>query len=353
MKTVKLFLLATVLLMTAAAGAAPAPPAGGSAPDGRKMIMAHSHADMTPELIAALKKAIPQYRAMTDMEIHMSMGGMGPDYQWNVSAPQLRGSVGVLVLTHGVGETGDRIFKRAIEPIGTKYPTSIGIGMAMTHSEPLQSAVDDLTKAGAKTIILVPPLVSKHNTIYRQWEYIFGWPTAAEYLSVPRVKTKLKLVMAHTFDDSPLFTQMLLDHARELSKNPAREAVMIVAHGPEDNEDNLPDLAFLNAHAVKVKAQGGFAQVQAINLQDDAFKPIRAANVRNLRKMITDAQARGYDILVVPAVIASFGLQAKLKQDLLGLKYRFQEKGVSEHPAFAKLLEQRIQEETAKLAASR
>ena len=353
MKTKKILLLASALLVTAAASGATTPPAGGSTPDGRKMVMAHSHSDMTPELIAALRKAIPQYRAMTDMEIHMSMGGMGPDYQWNVSAPQRRGNVGVLVLTHGVGETGDRIFKRAIEPIGTKYPTSIGIGMAMTHSQPLQSSVDDLSKAGARTIILVPPLVSKYNTIYRQWEYIFGWPAAAEYLSVPKVKTKVKLVMARTFDDSPLFTQMLLDHARELSKNPSREAVMIVAHGPEDYEDNGPDLAFLIAHAAKIKTHGGFAEVQAINLQDDAFKPIRAANVRKLRKMITDAQARGYDVLVVPAVIASFGLQAKLKQDLLGLKYRFQEKGVSEHPAFAKLLEQRIQEETAKLAASR
>ena len=353
MTTAKIMLLASALLATAAARGAAPPAAGGSAPDGRKMIMAHSHADMTPELIAALKKAIPQYRAMTDMELHMNMGGMGPDYQWNVSAPQLRGSVGVLLLTHGVGETGDRIFKRAIEPIGAKYPTSIGIGMAMTHSEPLQSAVDDLARAGVKTIVLVPPLVSKYNTIYRQWEYIFGWPTAAEYLSVPKVKTRLRLVMARTFDDSPLFTQMLLDNARELSKNPAREAVMIVAHGPEDYEDNVPDLAFLTAHAAKIKAQGGFAEVQAINLQDDAFKPIRAANVRKLRKMITDAQTRGYDILVVPAVIASFGLQAKLKQDLLGLRYRFQERGVSEHPAFAKLLEQRIQEETARLATSR
>jgi sirohydrochlorin cobaltochelatase len=344
MKSWMIFMLAAVL--TTATATAAAPPA--SKPDGRKMIMAHDHADMTPELIAALKAAIPQYRAMTDMEIHMSMGGMGPDYQWNVSAPQLRGKVGVLVLTHGVGDSGDRVFKRAVEPVGAKYPTSIGIGMAMTHSEPLQSAVDDLTKAGAATIVLVPPMVSKHNTLYRQWEYIFGWPTASEYLAVPKVKTKAKLLMAEAFDDAPLFTQMLLDHAREISKNPAREAVMIVAHGPEDPEDNPPDLDYLNRHAAKVKTQGGFAEVQALNLQDDAFKPIRAANVRKLRKMIADAQARGYDILVVPAVIASFGLQAKLKQDLLGLKYRFQEKGLSEHSAFAKLLEQRIQETIAK-----
>jgi hypothetical protein len=331
-------LLAVSLTATAIA----APAAGGSKPDGRKMIMAHDHDDMTPELIKALKDAIPQYRAMTDMEIHMSMGSMGPDYQWNVSTPQLRGNLGVLVLTHGVGETGDRVFKRAVEPVGAKWPTSIGLGMAMTHSEPLQSAVDDLVKAGAKTIVLVPPMVSKHNTLYRQWEYIFGWPTAAEYLAVPKVKTKAKLVMAQCFDDSPLFTQMLLDHAKQLSKNPGREAVMIVAHGPEDEEDNRPDLAILKAHAAKVRAQGGFAEVQAINLMDDAFKPIRAANVRALRKMIASAQAQGRDILVVPAVIASFGLQAKLKQDLLGLRYRFQEKGVSEHPAFAKLIEQRI-----------
>ncbi len=348
MKGRSFIVLTTAMMVLGAANAATAPTVAAK-PDGRKMIMAHSHADMTPELIAALKAAIPQYKAMTDMEIHMSMGSMGPDYQWNVSAPQLRGNVGVLVLTHGVGDTGDRLFKKAIEPVGAKLPTAIGVGMAMTHSDPLQSAVNDLVKAGAKTIILVPPMVSKYNTLYRQWEYIFGWPTAAEYLAVPKVKSAAKLVMAQAFNDSPLFTLMLSDHAKQLSKNPAREAVMIVAHGPEDDEDNAPDLAFLNAHAAKIKAQGGYAEVRALNLQDDAFKPIRARNVRTLRKMISDAQARGYEILVVPAVIASFGLQAKLKQDLLGLKYRFQEKGLSEHPVFTKLLEQRIQEEAAKL----
>ena len=106
----------------------------------------------------------------------------------------------------------------------------------MTHSEPLQSAVDDLTKAGAKTIILVPPLVSKYNTIYRQWEYIFGWPTAAEYLSVPKVKTKLKLVMARTFDDSPLFTRTTstpsssIDNASNSSRSAVRTRGCFARH---------------------------------------------------------------------------------------------------------------------------
>ena len=46
--------------------------------------------------------------------------------------------------------------------------------MAMTTSEHLQQAVDDLNARGVKTIVAVDPESSKHKSLYRQWQYILG-----------------------------------------------------------------------------------------------------------------------------------------------------------------------------------
>jgi hypothetical protein len=140
--------------------------------------------------------------------------------------------------------------------------------------------------------------------------------------------------MAPALNDNPLISQILLDYAKELSRAPAREALIIVAHGPEEPEDNVPDLALLRRHAEWIAARAPFASVFAINIQDDAIKPIRTANVRTLRRRMESEQAQGRTVLVVPAVLASHGIQATLRQDLRGLEYRFQEKGLSAHPRF-------------------
>ena len=71
---------------------------------------------------------------------------------------------------------------------------------------------------------------------------------------------------------------------------------------------------------------------------------MRAANVQTFRKMVSDAQARGLEALVVPYVINAAGLQPKLQKDLQGLAFRFQEKGISDHPNFLAWIEQSVQE---------
>jgi sirohydrochlorin ferrochelatase len=293
--------------------------------------MPHDH---SPETVEALKKKVPVYRGMTDREIHMNMMGMGPDYEWRVSGDSVKGPVGVLLLTHGVGETGDRILKKTLEPVGRKYPTSVGYGMAMTSSGHYQSAVDHLVAQGAKTIYLVPTVTTPYNSLYRQWEYIFGMGRESAYVAVPKVQAKAKLVMTPAFNDSAMVSDIMLDYARELSKDPKNEVLILVAHGPEEPADNVPDLASLQRHADRIRKTGGFADVLAINIQDDAIKPIRQGNVTKLRKMITDAKAGGKRVLVVPCVLASHGIQATLRQDLRGLDYAFQEKGMSESPKF-------------------
>jgi hypothetical protein len=304
--------------------------------EGKRLTSYDQQHEMTPEMREAMRKKVAIYRGMTDREMDMNMNAMGPDYEWYVSDAKLRGNVGLLVLSHGVGENSDRILKKAYEPLGKAQPTAIGFGMSMMSSTHLQAAVDDLVARGARKIVLLDEgTTTKYNTLTRHWQYIFGLYPEASYMDVPRVNAPgVRFIWAGHFNDSPLITDILYDHAKEVTKNPRNTLLIIVGHGPEDVEDNGPDLKVLQPHVDRIKARNEFADVRIINLQDDAIVPVRESNVRKLRTWIAQAVKAGREVVVVPISAASYGVQAHIKSDLKGLDYRFAEKGLAEHPRF-------------------
>ena len=292
--------------------------------------------DMDAETLEALRAKIALYRGMSDMQLNMNMSAMGPNYEWYASDTEMRGSVGVLILSHGVGENSDRILKEALVPVSSRYPTAIGFGMAMMQSAYLQSAVDDLVARGASTIVLVPNgTTTEYNSLTRQWKYIFDIDdTASTYLDVPKIKSDARFVMTSHFADHELITDILFDHTMEVSKDPANEVVILVAHGPEEIDDNGPDLAILDAHRERIAARASFADVKLINLQDDAIPPVRESNVRTLRRWVQQADKKGQTPIVVALAAASHGVQTHIIQDLRGLDYVYAERGMAEHPKY-------------------
>jgi sirohydrochlorin cobaltochelatase len=308
--------------------------------DGKRLASYQVKHEMDQETIEALKAKIALYRGMTDMQINMNMSGMGPNYEWYASNLDQTGKIGILILSHGVGENSDRMMIEAIEPVSSRWPTAVGFGMAMMQSGYLQSAVNDLVERGAETIILVPNgTTTAYNTLTRQWKYIFDLDNEeATYLEVDKVTSDARFLMTGHFEDSPLITDILYDHVKEVSKNPANELVIIVGHGPEDIEDNEPDLEILSAHVDRIQAKNEFADVKIINLQDDAIPPVRESNVRKLRKWIKKADANGQQVIVVAIAAASHGVQTHIKSDLRGLNYTFAYKGMSEQPKYIEWL---------------
>jgi hypothetical protein len=324
--------------------------------DGKRLESYDVKHQMSAEDMAALRKKVALYRGMTDRELEMNMNGMGPDYEWYVSDRSLKGSTGVLILSHGVGANSDRGMKNAFEPVGAKRPTAIAFGMSMMNSAHLQSAVDDLVARGAKTIVLVDEgTATEYNSLTRHWQYIFGLYPEASYLDVPKVKAPpgVRFLWAGHFNDHPLITEMLYENAKSVSRNPANEVLILVGHGPEDTADNGPDLKILQAHVDRIAAKKEFADVKIINLQDDAIKPIRESNVRTLRKWIEQADRQGKQVIVVAVAAASWGVQNHIKQDLRGLKYTFAEKGIAENPKFVQWVEAIIEQAAAQPPAAK
>ena len=308
--------------------------------EGRRMPSGEHNMDQAT--LDALRDKIELYKEYSDQEIALSMKMMGPNYEWYISDQGLQGENGVLVLAHGFREKGDRAFKDQMDTLSGIFPTAIGFGMSMMMSSHIQSAVDDLVAAGAKRIVVLPAVSSKFNSMMRQWEYIFGLNDEPPYLAVPRVETPARIVMRDPPGDDPLVAEILLDFADELSEEPSGEVVIIVAHGPESEEDNLVTLGVLEGLAEAVRQDSSFSAINFITLQDDAARDVRAANVARLRSWIEDATGDGKQVIIVSNLMATRSIQAKIRKDLKGLDFKFNAKGITQHPNFTKWMHETV-----------
>jgi pentapeptide MXKDX repeat protein len=312
--------------------------------------MDHSgHHDMKQEEYDLLRERILTYRTWTNKQIMDNMMAMPPTYERYVSDKELKGDLGIIVLTHGAFEPGDTYFANSLMGLAQQHPVSVGYGMAMMNGNHIQSAIDNLEAAGAKKIVCVPAALSANGTVYEQWAFYFGEREDAVYLDAPRMTSNVPMTLAEPMRDHPMASQMLLDHAQEISNNPKNEFVLIVGHGPSEPDDNVAELKVISKHAERVKANGGFADVKAYNFQDDAPPKVRGANVKVMRGWIEEAKAAGLDVIMVGYLLATRGIQHKIPEDFASLDFTFNEKGLSSHPDFAKWVEANALEHAAQL----
>ena len=300
--------------------------------------------NVTPEMANELRENVPLFAPYSDAEINLSMEMMGSNYEWYLSNGAVSGEQGLLLLLHGFRERGDAAFKEEMQPMASIFPTAMAAGMSMMMSDHIRWGIKDLEAAGAKQIVVVPIISTRYNTMMRQWEYIFGKQDKPSYATVARVETDAQILIANPPGDDPLVAEILLDHAMEISEDPAKEVVIIAAHGPTFEDDNQKVLKELQNLATIVREDGEFADVQALTLQDDAPKEIRDVNVAKLRGLVEGAQADGKQVLVVTNLIGTRTIQAKLRKDLKGLDFKFNKKGIASHSNFMKWMGEEVRD---------
>lgn len=289
--------------------------------------------DMDADMLAEMSTK-PVFSGYTQEQIVQSMQHMGPNYTWYASDPALQGKFGVIILAHGFGEHGDEVLKNQLVEMANTYPLTFAYGMSMMTSDHIQLGLNDLTKAGVTDIIVIPVVSTRHNSLMRQWNYIYSLQEEPEYGRVPQVSTQATLHFVPPLDDHPLVGEIVLDYANEISKNPRNEEVIIVGHGPVDPEDNRDQLALMGNLAEVVRDGGGFAAVRVVSLQDDAARDVRMARISELREMVTQADAQGRDVLIVTNLLGTRIVQSSLRRALDGLGYRYNFKGLIQHENF-------------------
>ena len=254
--------------------------------------------------------------------------------------------LGVLLMAHGGSPAWNATVDELRARVNERVPTEVAFGMATRAA--IQSAVDRLIERGVREIVGVPLFISSHSSVVESTRYLLGAraeapadlalfarmshgaPTAAagahaEHAAMEDgtrpVGSRVPIRVTGALDDHPIVAEILLSRAKAISRDPAREAVLIVAHGPVPDADNALWLADMGRLAAHLRSSAPFAQVEAITVRDDAPPPVRAAAAAELRAAVSRLSAGGTRVLVVPLLLSYGGIEGGIKERLDGLDY--------------------------------
>ncbi|MBI4354914.1 MAG: hypothetical protein HY597_00505 [Candidatus Omnitrophica bacterium] len=255
-----------------------------------------------------------------------------------------RPRAGVLVLAHGGEPLWNATVQQTVAGAGLSVPVEIAFGMGFHAHEvqELQEAVARLEARGTEAVIVVPLLVSSHSEVYRQLEYLLG---ARERSPIPRSPKPIDVQAAVRFlpplEGEACVADILLERSRALSREPARETVILVAHGPNTEPDNAAWLTALERWAQAVRLRGGFRAVEVATLRDDAAVWVRRRATRTLRRLVQRAAQEGTAV-VVPVLVAPGGVEQKIPQALRGLSYAFSGQTLLPHARISAWIAERV-----------
>jgi sirohydrochlorin ferrochelatase len=256
---------------------------------------------------------------------------------------------GILLLAHGgSAEWNGRVTELAAKVNATR-PTEVAFGMATRAN--IQTALDKLVARGVTEIVAVPLFVSSWSTVITSTEYLLGLRkdapaaltayakmnhapagtsgastagheghTMVEDGTTP-IKSPVPVRMTSALNDHPIVADILASRARAISRDQAKEALIVVAHGPNEEEDNRRWLADMASLAGRMKQTEGFASLEYVTLRDDAPKPVRDAATAQLRDIVQRELAGGRRVLIVPLLISFGGVERGLRERLDGLTY--------------------------------
>ena len=205
--------------------------------------------------------------------------------------------------------------------------------MSMMTSKHISCGLNDLQASGAETIYVVPLTESPYNTLISQWRYAFGLEESYSYAEIEKI-SRTNVHFLEPIMDNYFARKIVYDHALEISSDASNEIVLLVAHGPINSDDNVSLLKSMTNISEYVKQEAGFYDVIPISLQDDAAREVRAKNVEMLREIVATNTIEGRQALIVTNLMSSGIIQARLRDDLAGLEFIFNEKGLVEHPDF-------------------
>ena len=269
-----------------------------------------------------------------------------------VAAPRVHAAgwqkkVGILLLAHGGSEAWNENVRSLAKRLDAQQPVEVAFGMATRAN--IQRAADALAARGVDRIVAVPLFVSSHSSVVTSTAYLLGLrqdmpPDLLKFAKMSHgpgghsvaggghdsgdhaggtrpISSPLPIRMTGALDSHPIVAQILTDRARAISADPAREAVILVAHGPVRDDENAKWLENLQALGQGIRTSVPFASIDSITVRDDAPPAIRDAATAELRALVTKRREAGSRVLVVPVLLSFGGIEQGIRKRLDGLDY--------------------------------
>lgn len=297
---------------------------------------------------------------------------------WSLTTTaQETNDLGVLVMAHGGSAEWNQGVLDTVAPLAEEHTLEVAFGMADAVS--IQEAVARLEERGVNRIAVVRLFISGESW-YERTEQILGMregaparAAAADPAGGGPVRDDGLHASSHTQSPTPTMShstefwqidsdasfalskpglaeaqemgEVLRARAAALSRNPAREDVLILAHGPGDDAENERWLAYIDARAEVVRAAHQFRSVKVATLRED-WKEKRVAAEQEVRTYVANSNATHGSAIVIPYRVHGFGPYADV---LEGLNYVADEQGLIPHEGVTRWIAAQIEELHAKL----
>lgn len=302
--------------------------------------------------------------------------------------------LGLLVMAHGGDTSWNSEVEAAVQPLRAEYSTEIAYGMATPST--IEAAVERLEARGVQRIAVVRMFVSG-DSFLALTEYIVGLrkelPSGSEHAdashdhalaehemsslhdhshtpaeatpahlvnsdtsaasadqghhhmeSPRRIRATAELVLSRQgVSESPLIDEILVDRVRTLSRDPIRESILILGHGPGDDSENARWLTTMKQRAARICDVGRFRAVKCETLRED-WPEKRVAAEKRIRRFVEEGNRDGGRVIVVPFRVAGFG---PYKEVLDGLNYVADGRGFCPHPNMTRWLQETLRETLA------
>lgn len=291
--------------------------------------------------------------------------------------PPATDDVGVIVLAHGADWFWNRDLMQALAPVVARHKVAWAFSMA--DPPVVERAVRRLEAQGVRAIVVVR-VFGMASSFRGSVERMIGADVAdaghaahavaghahgmdgmdmmghgamamghASLAAAPRIRSAVPMVTVGGVDDDALFARALLKQARKLSKTPARETVILVAHGEGDDGANQRWLDLLGSLARQMRADGGsdFRAIRVATWREDWPAKSKPA-IAQVRDMVKAAQSDGGRALVIPARVND---RDAADHYLAGLDFGWGY-GFAQSPLFADWVERQVQAGIAALNPS-
>ncbi len=264
---------------------------------------------------------------------------------------------GVLLLAHGgSAQEWNEEVRHVADRVDLVMPAEVAFGMATKAT--MQAAINKLAARGVTEIVAVPLFVSSHSSVIDSTAYLLGLRTqepedlkifatmdhggsmsqmgqmdhsamshdpthgAATALEARKpIVSPVPIRMASALDHHRIVAEILADRAASISKDPSREVVILVAHGPVPDDENKLWLNDMGVLADEMRKRTQYAGIESLTLRDDADKPVRDAATEQLRQKVEQITKVGKTTLIVPLLLSYGGIEDGLRKRLSGLTY--------------------------------
>jgi sirohydrochlorin cobaltochelatase len=231
--------------------------------------------------------------------------------------------LGIIVIAHGANPTWNMPVTSAVARVSQTIPAERAFLMGTPDQTP-QQAYDKLVANGAKRIVVVPLFVSSFSGHAEQVKFIGGqradYPHA-EHMKLTQVKGAVPIVgVGRGMDDHAIVGDIIADRAKALSTDPKNEWLMIVAHGPnEDDEAAQWNKAITNVGA-RVQTKLPFKGVDVRLLRDDAPKEVKDKALAEMRASVEE-KSKTSKVVVVPLLLSTGRVGGQIPEVLKGLTF--------------------------------